>query len=89
MSATVSIKAMNGLSETQRRRVLQLQAEIQSMTSELETILHRTAAQPEVVELHDRNIGETQAEDLRARLKTFSKDWDRPENDIYDQSPAR
>ena len=33
----------------------------------------------------DRGIEETQAADLRARLKTFAEDWDRPEMDVYDE----
>jgi hypothetical protein len=89
MRAMVSIKAMNGLSEAQRRRALRLQTQIQTMAAELETILPESAVQPEVVELHDRKMGEAQAADLQVRLKTFSEDWDRPEADIYDQSPAR
>jgi hypothetical protein len=35
--------------------------------------------------LHDRGIEESQAADLRARLKTFAEDWDRPEMDVYDE----
>jgi hypothetical protein len=41
------------------------------------------------VELHDRGIDETQAADLRSRLKTFTEDWERPEAAIYDETPAR
>ena len=35
-----------------------------------------------------RGIGEAQATDLRARLRTFAEDWDRPEAAIYDEDPA-
>jgi len=35
------------------------------------------------IELADRGIDESQAADLRERLKTFAEDWDRPEADIY------
>jgi hypothetical protein len=41
------------------------------------------------VNLRDREISEAQAADLRARLKTFAEDWDRPEASIYDENPAR
>jgi hypothetical protein len=41
------------------------------------------------VELRTRGIGKTQPAELRARLKTFAEDWERPEADIYDQDPAR
>ncbi len=34
-----------------------------------------------------RGIDEIQAADLRARLKTFAEDWNRPEADIYDENP--
>ena len=36
------------------------------------------------VVLHDRGITESQAADLRTRLKPFAEDWDRPEASIYD-----
>jgi hypothetical protein len=41
------------------------------------------------VDLASRGIDEKQASDLRARLKTFAEDWERPEMAIYDQDPAR
>lgn len=41
------------------------------------------------IDLPARGINETQAADLRARLKTFAEDWERPEADIYDKDPAR
>jgi hypothetical protein len=39
--------------------------------------------------LQSRGITEEQASDLRARLKTFAEDWERPEAAIYDEDPAR
>lgn len=41
------------------------------------------------IDLGARGINETQAAELRARLKTFAEDWDRPEAAIYDENPAR
>ena len=41
------------------------------------------------VDLRARGIEEPQAAELRARLKTFAVDWERPEANIYDQDPAR
>jgi hypothetical protein len=41
------------------------------------------------VDLRARGIDEAQAAELRARLKTFADDWERPEADIYDKDPAR
>ena len=41
------------------------------------------------IDLGARGIDEIQAGDLRARLKTFADDWNRPEADIYDEDPPR
>ncbi|MBZ0321038.1 MAG: hypothetical protein K8L91_31775 [Anaerolineae bacterium] len=35
------------------------------------------------INLAEVGISEAQAADLRARLRTFMEDWDRPEMDIY------
>lgn len=37
-----------------------------------------------VVHLAPRGIAPAQAAELRARLKTFAEDWNRPEMDAYD-----
>ena len=36
-----------------------------------------------VLDLAARGIDEGQAADLRARLRTFATEWDKPEMDIY------
>lgn len=41
------------------------------------------------VDLSERGIDAAQAADLRARLKTFAEDWERPEMSVYDETPAR
>jgi len=41
------------------------------------------------VDLRARGIDDAQAAELRARLKTFAEDWERPEADIYDKDAAR
>ena len=41
------------------------------------------------VDLDGRGIDRVQAADLRARLKTFAEDWDRPEAAIYDEDAPR
>lgn len=38
----------------------------------------------EPVQLAERGIDESQAADLRQRLKAFTEDWDRPEMSVYD-----
>ena len=75
MSAKEIIAELPKLSSAERLAVQQKLAEI--------------AAKNSVVELHDRGIDEVQAADLRARLKSFAVDWDRPEAAIYDEDPAR
>lgn len=75
MSVAQIINELTRLTPDDRRAVQQRLAEI--------------AAQDSAVALHDRGIGESQAADLRARLKTFAEDWERPEASIYDEIPAR
>ncbi len=41
------------------------------------------------IDLQSRGIDEAKAADLRARLKTFAEDWERPEADIYDEDRSR
>jgi hypothetical protein len=36
------------------------------------------------VDLRARGIDEAQAADLRARLRTFAEDWERPDMESYD-----
>jgi hypothetical protein len=36
------------------------------------------------VDLRERGIDESQAADLRARLRTFAEDWESPEMEAYD-----
>jgi hypothetical protein len=89
MSAAETKKAFEGLSEEQLQRAADLQTRIEALKAELEAVLGQSEAQKAVVDLPSRGIDETQASDLRARLKTFSEDWDRPETAVYDQSPPR
>jgi hypothetical protein len=35
-------------------------------------------------QLKDKGISETQAADLRGRLRAFAEDWDRPDMGVYD-----
>ena len=55
----------------------------------MSSILDQSRQNPSEIGLAIREIDETQAADLRARLKTFTEDWNRPEADIYDEDPAR
>ena len=47
-------------------------------------ILRRVRPSRSCVELRERGIHEAHAADLRARLKAFAEDWERPEAAIYD-----
>jgi len=75
VSATEIIAELPKLNPVERLAVQKKLAEIVSENS--------------AVELHDRGIGQIQAENLRSRLKTFAEDWERPEASIYDENPAR
>jgi len=55
----------------------------------VQEVLRRVQSRNGSVDLRERGIPEKQAADLRARLKTFAEDWDRPEAAIYDEDPAR
>ena len=102
MSASEIIKELPKLSEAERRAVLEKLRELaiqdedvrlceQAATEQAAKLdrLEEPAADYQAVDLRSRGISETQASDLRARLKTFAEDWDRPEAAIYDEDPAR
>ena len=93
MSAKEILKELPKLTEAERRAVLQ---ELRALAQQNEAVRacdqaaqEQAAALVRIVELPARGIGETQAADLRARLKTFAEDWNRPEAAIYDEDPAR
>lgn len=56
---------------------------------EMSSILDQTEPDSGGIDLEARGIVEIDAADLRARLKTFTEDWDRPEANIYDEDPPR
>lgn len=82
MSAAEIIEELPKLSETERRAVL-------DKLLALEDRLQESAVAYRAVNLRERGIDEAQAADLRARLKTFAEDWERPEAAIYDEDPPR
>ena len=85
MSAKEIIEELPKLTDSERRRVLDRLLALTRQQSQLK----ESATEYRAVDLRARSIGETQAADLRARLKTFAEDWDRPEAAIYDEDPAR
>ncbi len=74
MSRAEIISEIPKLSHADRREILRCLLEAESSNG---------------VDLPARGIDMTHAAELRARLKTFAEDWNRPEADIYDQDPAR
>ena len=102
MSAAEIIRELPKLTEGERRAVLD---KLRELAMQHEDIRAGDAAAQEqaaaldrmeeeavayyTVDLRGRGISEAQAADLRARLKTFAEDWDRPEAAIYDEDPAR
>jgi hypothetical protein len=64
-------------------------AEAQARGVSVDECLKSLLSQPNGSDLRACGIDENQAADLRARLKTFAEDWNRPEADIYDENPPR
>ena len=87
MSADEIINALPGLSGSERRLVLKKLCELSEQDKDVP--LKEETTSYEVVNLRDRGVGEAQAGELRARLRTFAEDWERPEASIYDEDPAR
>ena len=83
MSAAEIIKELPKLTESERRSVLDSLLTLTKQRSQLKD----PATEYRAVDLRERGIKETQAADLRARLKTFAGDWNRPEAAIYDKFP--
>ncbi len=102
MSATDIIKELPRLNEADRQAVLKKLRDLAVLDEDVrlgQQAADAQAAEPDrlaedpttyrVVNLRDRGIGDAQASDLRARLKTFAEDWERPEASVYDEDPAR
>lgn len=102
VSATEIINELPKLSEDERQAVLHKLRELALQDEDVLLCQHAAdeqaaeldrledeAAPYRAVDLRDRGIGEAQAADLRARLKTFAEDWERPEASVYDKDPAR
>jgi hypothetical protein len=102
VSASEIIKELPKLSEVERRAVLHKLRELAVRDEDVRLCeqaadeqarqldrLEEAAADYRAVDLRSRSISEVQARDLRARLKTFAEDWERPEAAIYDKDPAR
>jgi hypothetical protein len=102
VSASEIIKELPKLNEAERRAVLNKLRELTAKDEDIRPCeqaadeqaaaldrLEEAAADYRAVDLRARGISEKQASDLRARLKTFAEDWERPEAAIYDEDAAR
>ena len=98
MSAADIINELPKLTEAERRAVLNKLRDLAEADEDIRLCSEAADAQAVELErmesrteidLQARGIDKTQAADLRARLKTFAEDWDRPEAAIYDENPAR
>lgn len=102
MSATEIIKELSKLTEAERRAVLNKLRELAQQDEEIricDAMAQEQAAAMDrmedksvayhTIDLRSRGISEEHAAEMRARLKTFAEDWERPEADIYDEDPTR
>lgn len=85
MSASDILKELPGLTEAQRQRVFAITARIDALHKELDELLRGLDAPGPGIDLRARGIDQEQAAELRARLKSFAEDWERPEAAIYDE----
>ena len=101
MSAAEIIKELPKLTAVERRAVLDKLRDLAQRDEDIRVCntaadgqaaasdrMEEQAVAYHAVDLRSRGISEAQASDLRARLKTFAEDWDRPEASVYDQDPA-
>jgi hypothetical protein len=102
MTAAEIIKELPKLTEAERQVVLN---RLRDLSQQIQDLRIGNAAADEQASARDRleeqslayrtvdlrrlGIDATQAADLRARLKTFAEDWERPEASIYDEDPPR
>src|SRR2546422_181820 len=102
MSAAEIMKELLGLTEAERRELLGRLVELVQRDEEIAACnqsavegatpldrLEETVTSYREVDLRTCGVGEAQASHLRARLKTFAEDWNRPEASVYDEDPTR
>ena len=89
MSANEIEAVLPSLSEPQRRRALEIKGAIEALQAELEKIISKPESKAIGINLRERGISEEHAAEIRARLKSFAEDWDRPEAAVYDEAPTR
>jgi hypothetical protein len=53
-----------------------------------ETRVLMTFLEPQTIDIRTRGIDEAPAAELRARLATFTEDWDSPDMAVYDDYDA-
>ncbi|MGI8586833.1 MAG: hypothetical protein ACR2M0_03980 [Chloroflexia bacterium] len=79
------IRSVEGVYRNGKIELAEAPGDVRDETRVIVTFLN---ASPGRIDLRARNIDEAQAAELRARLQSFSEDWDSPEMDIYDDYDA-
>ena len=77
------LKSIEGIYRNGKIELVQLPTDVRDGTHVIVILL-----EPGPIDLRVRGIDEAHAADLRARLATFTEDWDSPEMDIYDEYDA-
>ena len=77
------LKTVEGVYRHGRIELTEEPSDVREETRVLVTFLDAN-----LVDLRARGIDEAQAADLRARLATFTEDWESPEMSIYDDYDA-
>ena len=77
------LKSIEGIYRNGKIELVEAPSDVRDETRVIVTFL-----EPRSIDLRARGIDETQAAELRARLATFTEDWDSPEMAIYDDYDA-
>ena len=77
------LSAAKGVYRKGRVELAEVPSNLRDETPVIVTFLERGP-----IDLRERRIDEAQAAELRARLATFSADWESPEMDSYDDYDA-
>jgi len=77
------LRTIEGVYRDGKVELMEIPKDVRNETQVLVTFI-----EPQLVDLQSRGIDEVQAAELRARLATFSEDWDSPEMAAYDDYDA-
>ena len=77
------LKTIEGVYRDGKVELMEVPKDVRDETRVLVTFL-----EPQAIDLRARGIDEAHAAELRARLATFTEDWDSPEMAVYDDYDA-